>query len=556
VARVSAQPQEVIMAGPVRCRALVPLGGFLLLSLGGCLDRELPTAPAVEEPAFDFMISGPVVNDNGDVNDGTCDATHCTLREAVNAAEPNQTITFAPGLASPIVLTQGQINIQNDLAIFGPGAGQLTVDAAQTTPSSTGSVFRILNATVYIFDLTITGGYAISQGGGITINSGQLLLLRSVVTGNSARDDGGGIYGWQSDVRLFESTISNNWAGYSGGGIALGYGSTLTVEQSTISGNSSDNDGGGISSDWSPMALDRTTVSGNSAGQYGGGITCNGTGSTIINSTISGNSASGYGGGGGIKALNCEVRISHSTITANQAAASGGGISASDHEGSNVIVRNTVIWGNHMSTSPDDVASDDELAHFTSLGYNLVGTVGAGNAFAATGDQTGVTEANIGSLAINEPGATATHALLEGSPAINTGTCSDPAEVAVTVDQRGVSRPQGGVCDIGAFELEGVSPPPPPPPAPVFSCTFQRNVKNGQLAILVSWENAHPGVTLIEVVDGRTLTKQQAPSASGVWSTSVKSSSDVLTYGVWGGASRKDTTHVLVPAGTACTMLT
>ncbi|MFT3894170.1 MAG: M4 family metallopeptidase [Anaerolineales bacterium] len=45
-------------------------------------------------------------------------------------------------------------------------------------------------------------------------------------------------------------------------------------------------------------------------------------------------------------------------------------------------------------------------------------------------------------------GATLTHALLTGSPAIDAG---DPATCATT-DQRGVARPQGAACDIGAFE--------------------------------------------------------------------------------------------------------
>ncbi|MGZ9226502.1 MAG: choice-of-anchor Q domain-containing protein, partial [Anaerolineales bacterium] len=49
------------------------------------------------------------------------------------------------------------------------------------------------------------------------------------------------------------------------------------------------------------------------------------------------------------------------------------------------------------------------------------------------------------------------HALLPGSPAIDTGNpagCTDQNGNLLTTDQRGVARPQGGRCDIGAFELE------------------------------------------------------------------------------------------------------
>jgi len=45
-------------------------------------------------------------------------------------------------------------------------------------------------------------------------------------------------------------------------------------------------------------------------------------------------------------------------------------------------------------------------------------------------------------------GATATYALLPGNPAINAGS----PDSCSPVDQRGVVRPQGGRCDIGAFE--------------------------------------------------------------------------------------------------------
>src|SRR5439155_2076164 len=47
---------------------------------------------------------------------------------------------------------------------------------------------------------------------------------------------------------------------------------------------------------------------------------------------------------------------------------------------------------------------------------------------------------------------TQTHALVPGSPAIDVIPATDPA--CTGTDQRGVTRPQGPACDIGAFELE------------------------------------------------------------------------------------------------------
>jgi hypothetical protein len=50
----------------------------------------------------------------------------------------------------------------------------------------------------------------------------------------------------------------------------------------------------------------------------------------------------------------------------------------------------------------------------------------------------------------NHGGATRTLALVRGSPAVNAIPASDPS--CPEADQRGVPRPQGADCDIGAFE--------------------------------------------------------------------------------------------------------
>jgi len=57
-------------------------------------------------------------------------------------------------------------------------------------------------------------------------------------------------------------------------------------------------------------------------------------------------------------------------------------------------------------------------------------------------------------------GPTQTHALLQDSPAIDAGSC-EAAESDIETDQRGVARPQGEACDIGAYE-HAVRPNPPP----------------------------------------------------------------------------------------------
>lgn len=92
-------------------------------------------------------------------------------------------------------------------------------------------------------------------------------------------------------------------------------------------------------------------------------------------------------------------------------------------------------------------------------------------------------------------------------------------------------------------------------PAVVFSsaCSFTVNPKNGSRNVTVTWENADPGVTLIQVLDGKLVQKQLAPTPSGSWNTSVKTGEP--TYGLWGGETRKDASTLLVPAGSSCTWI-
>lgn len=81
---------------------------------------------------------------------------------------------------------------------------------------------------------------------------------------------------------------------------------------------------------------------------------------------------------------------------------------------------------------------------------NIVGAQNAQNPYCASGAL--VVNPVLQALATNG-GYASTHGLPAGSPAINAGSC------VVATDQRGVARPQGGGCDIGAFEFTSASTP-------------------------------------------------------------------------------------------------
>jgi hypothetical protein len=123
---------------------------------------------------------------------------------------------------------------------------------------------------------------------------------------------------------------------------------------------------------------------------------------------------------------------------------------------------NTILATNTGSTGPDCA----NTGTVTSQGYNLIGNNTGCTFTPATGDQvgTGASPINplLGALGDNG-GPTPTMSLLTNSPAINAGNpaavsdATAPAPPALipcaTTDQRGVSRPQGAFCDIGAFEF-------------------------------------------------------------------------------------------------------
>jgi hypothetical protein len=217
----------------------------------------------VDQPASPVTITVTNPNDSGPGS----------LRQAIADATPESMINFDDsvfGTPQTITLTSGQLVIDKNLTINGPGAGLLAISG-----SNASRVFYINGGVTAALDgITIRGGSVNEAGGGGIYNLGILTVTNCTIAGNETFYNG------------------------SGGGI-LNNG-TLTVAYSTISGNHGDGDGGGILN-YGSLTVADSTISGNSAddqGSGGGGIyNISLSGSlTIINSTIFGNTA--YIGGG------------------------------------------------------------------------------------------------------------------------------------------------------------------------------------------------------------------------------------------------------------------
>ncbi|MFO0789338.1 MAG: choice-of-anchor Q domain-containing protein [Pirellulales bacterium] len=430
--------------------------------------RRLRIEP-LEERRLLAVVSVSNLNDvvNGDTSSvaalvGSSGSDGISLREAVLAANADSAadvIDFAPSLAGTIQLTNvghaGELVVTNDLTINGPSANLITLRAfAGTTSSGDGArILRIDDATSTLKDVFVTG---------LTITGGDRTLL---IDG----PDGGAIF-TNENLTLANCVISNNrLSGTSGrgGGIFSQFGS-LTVLASTISGNTGGR-GGGIYAIGANTTIRGSTISSNVAsatsGNGGGGITlasAAGSFSTIINTTISGNQASSTAKGGGI--LNASagtVLVGHSTVTLNRVnAGTGGGIY---NNVATMTLDHTIAAGNLWSSSTcSDLAGSAAAIRFSLIGDNTGATI-TDNGGNKIGTGIAPIDPLLAPLAENA-GPTLTHALRDGSPAIDAGDASAAAGVGTVplLDQRGsvfvrVAAGDGNGeprIDIGAYERQ------------------------------------------------------------------------------------------------------
>ena len=376
----------------------------------------------------------------------------CTLREAIIAANKDQ--------ASGSNSRECGAGNGTDTIIVPSGTYTLTrTDNGKEDASSTG-------------DLDITSSIIISPTGPVTITAISTFtdrIFQVLSTGNLTISS------------MYSVTISGGIVTGDGGGINNG--NVLTLANVTLSGNKASGKGGGIYNAGTLTINNSTVGSSNTAGTNGGGIYNAGT-ANLTNDTISGNAAKSDGGGlynysGTATLTNVTITNNTADSDANGTGNGGGGLFGS---AGTVNVKNTIIAGNTDLSSA--TKHPDCSGTLTSLGYNLIGKDTGCTFTTQTGDQRGTSgspiDPKLGPLQ-NNGGPTATHALLPGSPAIDAGTNTG----CPTTDQRGISRPQGVACDIGAYERII-------PKTPVIIRAFPA----GGSTTVDGWQNANTAFTL------------------------------------------------------------
>jgi hypothetical protein len=326
------------------------------------------------------------------------------------------------------VHTESGILVNKDVTIQGQGADSTIVQAHADVDDATDRVFFVAaGAAATISRMTIRHGNPSSEpwsGGGIR-NEGELMIEESIISHNRG-SAGGGIFN-DGTLALINCTVSSNTA--TGGDTYLEC-----------------NTGGGIKNMVGVATLINSTVSDNTARGKGGGlhISCQGT-LVLINSTVSGNNTTDNGGGVYINGVG---EFTNSTIV-NNSAHNGGGVYVRG-TGEVGLVRgllnytNTIIADNTISLVEYGIA-DCFLGDHASVGANVNNLVEDGSCDSAhSGDP------RLAPLDDNG-GGSQTHAPSPDSPVVD---AIPTDECIVDTDQRGISRPYGAGCDIGAFELQ------------------------------------------------------------------------------------------------------
>jgi len=304
-----------------------------------------------------------------------------------------QIITSAPANSTIAFAVTGTITLGSEIVIDKPLIIQGPDPRALIiSGGNTTRIFRhMTNDTLMINNVTLANGNAGSgRGGAIDNEAGNLSLTRVTVRNNTTTDNGGGVINWTGG-----GTVTINLSTFSGnsaayGGALYNYGGTMTVTNSTFTGNFAGAFGGALQS-WTNTTLTQVTIAGNSAGSSAGGIHNSGGTITLTRSIVGTNAA---------------PTCSDISLIAPAKIVEGG---------------------------------------FNLIRNNTAGCFQAGYTFAAT--DVLMLDSRVSALA-NNGGFTDTMAIDYTSPAFDAGgLCSG-------TDQRGMDRPQGGACDIGAFEGE------------------------------------------------------------------------------------------------------
>jgi predicted outer membrane repeat protein len=375
-------------------------------------------------------------------------------------------ITFNCGVAT--IVLSGAKTISNNVTINGG-------DKISLSGAGHHGLFNIgaAGASLDLQHIVLKKGSVSGNGGAINSQGGFLGLEYSTIKSSAATGNGGAIY-TAGDIDMTGSTLSGNSAlnggamyltgtgnvtistgsihdnnpststvSQNGGAIYVDSGATLNVYTSYIYNNVVGHDGIGAGLfNKGTATLSQTTFDSNSTGTSGeAGAIYNESSLTLTNDTLTRNT--GYSFGGGLFNRSGTATLTNVTVAGNKEITdSGGGVL--NYTGATMNLTNVLLANN-----------SNDNCRFFSAATNLGGNLSTDNqcGFLSGRDSVAI---KLGPLETNG-GQTPTERLLPGSVAINDGTSSGSPPV---LDQRGTTRPKGGMYDVGAVEFAPCSGAP------------------------------------------------------------------------------------------------
>ncbi len=405
-----------------------------------------PISPTVPQAA-DFT-----VNDFTDPGAPMCTPGNCSLRAALvaaNAGSVTSTRTIDFDLAYPVTITLSSPLpvITGSVVISGPGAANVVVSGDDLY-----RVFEVGSGAHFSLNgLSIRRGYVPDGGAGIFNDNGTLLLNDSVVADNFTFDGfhgGGGILNISGTMHVSGSLLADNSSGSADGGGLRNNGGVVTIADTTFEANRAYHEGAIHNS--GAMTVTGSLFTGNrarvAAGIYNAGTLM------VTNSTFTANIA--YIASAGAIDNAGDLVVANSTFYEN-GADRGADI---ENSGGTAYVTNSTIYSTTSPSSNSIYAggpgstltlSNTILAApsaITNCSFSVGGAIFvSGDSLSTDSTCPGATVVTPAQLALgplgDNGGSTPTVALTFGSLAIKRRR------------RRGVTRPQGDHCDVGAFEV-------------------------------------------------------------------------------------------------------
>lgn len=464
----------------------------------------LSTAGHASAASIIFVNSSAIGSNNGT----SWGNAYKSLQTALAHAVGGQQIWVAKGTYKPGTGRTAAFTLKSGVAIYGGFAGTETLlsqrspkvnitilSGAIGTTASTDNVYHVvkssgLDGTALLDGFTITAGYADGSGtngrGGGMYNLNSSPSLANLIFSSNHAGSGGGMYNEGSNPTMKNVSFKSNSAAFGGGVFNTGSsprlqlavftansaqgggaiyneaGSKSILSLTTFSSNTSSGRGGAIYNDASDSVLTDVSFTGNSAA-WGGGMYISHSAPLITDAAFAGNSASQQGGGI-VDDLSSNSKLTNVTFSGNTAGFEGGGLLINQ---SSPVMTNVTFKGNYGPSGGSAIYDENsskpsiqDAIFWLNVGLPITNATSSVSVLVDSIVSSGcpgsslcihvlTADPKLGPFQGNG-GYTKTMALGADSAAIDTGgvhtTCA-------STDQRSVPRPQGGKCDMGAYEV-------------------------------------------------------------------------------------------------------